>query len=107
MCTFAQIVIMFGKIQEAKKKAAAIKERLESISLMAESENGLARTVVNGNRKVISIEFLKEGDKQALAGAALEAVNKALEQADNVAESEMKAVAGDLLPGGLGNLFNS
>ncbi|TNE81821.1 MAG: YbaB/EbfC family DNA-binding protein [Bacteroidetes bacterium] len=95
---------MFGKLAEAKKKAEEVKERLQHISVIGEAQG--IRVVANGNRKIVAIERTndREMDQDELLDLIQIASNRALEQADKVAESEMSAIAQDLLPGGLGGL---
>jgi nucleoid-associated protein EbfC len=97
---------MFGKLNEAKQKADEIKQRLETISVTGEAENGAVKVYATGNRKITDI-FIDEklmADREQLQDILTVAVNRALEQADKVSESEMQALTSQLLPG-LGNLF--
>ncbi len=97
---------MFGKLNEAKQKAEEVKQRLETISVQGEAENGAVRVIANGNRRIqeIIIDDKLLTDKEQLQDILTVAVNRAIENADNVANAEMQAIAGQLLPG-LGNLF--
>lgn len=96
---------MFGKLAEAKQKAAEIKERLEQVSVMGQSDDGSIKVIVSGGRRVLDIQSGNSDLNSIEAKSALmQALNQALEQADKVAESEMAAIAQDLLPGGLGAL---
>lgn len=92
---------MMGKLQEMKQKTEEIKARLETISVSADAENGLVKVVSNGNRKIISIEISPEimNDREQIEELTLIAVNRALEKAEKVAESEMQGVAKGILPG--------
>ncbi len=96
---------MFGKLAEAKQKAAEIKERLEQVSVMGQSDDGNIKVVVSGGRRVLDIQS-GNCDMNSIESKTelIQAMNRALEQADKVAESEMSAIAKDMLPGGLGAL---
>jgi len=48
--------------------------------------------------------FFKSADKEELEELLLVAINKSLEQAENVSQSEMAALTKDMF-GGMGNLF--
>lgn len=101
---------MFGKLQETQRKMEEIKQRLSTISVSAEVENGAIQVNATADRKVKEIVIVDAllQDKEQLEELLVIAVNKALEQADKVSEAEMQAAARDLLPGGLaglGNLF--
>lgn len=93
---------MMGKLQEMQQKSEEIKKRLETISVHAEAE-GLVKVIANGNKKITSIEFdesiIKEGDKEQIEDLCILAINRAIEKADEVFQSEMQGVAKGMLPG--------
>ena len=99
---------MFDKLLEAQQKAGEMKKRLDGISVSGTAEGGKITVVANGNKVVQSIniaeEFLKAADKEELEELLIVAINKAMEQADNVNQSEMAAMTQQMF-GGLGNLF--
>jgi DNA-binding YbaB/EbfC family protein len=99
---------MFDKLFEAQQKADEVKKRLDSITVLGMAEGGKITVTANGNKvmQAISIDedFLKSVDKEQLEELLLVAVNKAIEQAENLSQSEMAAMTNDLF-GGLGNLF--
>jgi nucleoid-associated protein EbfC len=99
---------MFDKLMQAQQKAEEIKKRLDNITVVGEAESGKIRVTATGNKKVQSIEidktFLESADKEELEELLVVAVNKAIEQAENVSQSEMQAATQDML-GGLGNIF--
>jgi DNA-binding protein YbaB len=98
---------MFGKIAEAKQKAEEIKSKLSLITVEGKAQG--IRVIANGNKKIISIDIpndmLRPENKAQVEETLHQAIDNALEQADNIAKSEMKSLMGSLLPGGLGNLF--
>jgi DNA-binding YbaB/EbfC family protein len=102
---------MFDKILEAQQKAGEVKQRLEAITVTGTAEGGKATVTANGNKQILAIniddELVKEADKEQLEELLLIAVNKALEQAENVSQSETAAMAQQMFGGlgGLGNLF--
>src|ERR1700742_4685648 len=102
---------MFDKILEAQQKAGEVKKRLDAISVNGTAEGGKITVVANGNKVVQSInideEFLKDADMEELEELLIVAINKAMEQADNVNQSEMAAMTQQMFGGlgGLGNLF--
>lgn len=99
---------MFDKLYEAKQKADEVKKRLDGLTVMGSAEGGKIRVTSNGNKVIQSImideEFLKDADKEELEELLALAVNKALEQAENVSQSEMAALSQQMF-GGLGGLF--
>ncbi len=102
---------MFDKIFEAQQKAEEVKKRLDDIILSAEVEDGAIKVTATANKNIRSIEidenFIKENGKEGVEDMLVVAINKVLEQAENVSQSEMAAVTQQMLGGmgGLGNLF--
>lgn len=99
---------MFDKLLQAQQKAEEIKKRLDSISVSAEVEGGKIKVVSTANKRITAIsldpDFLRITDQEELEELLITAVNKALEQADNVSQTEMQAITRDMM-GGLGGLF--
>ena len=99
---------MFDKLFEAQQKAGEVKKRLDGITVSGAAEGGKITVTANGNKVLQSVqideEFYKETDKEEIEELLVVAVNKALEQAENVSQSEMAALTKDMF-GGLGNLF--
>ena len=99
---------MFDKLYEAKQKAEEVKKRLDALTVTGSVEGGKITVTANGNKVVQSInieeDFLKEADKEELEELLTLAVNKALEQAENLNQSEMAALSQQMF-GGVGGLF--
>jgi DNA-binding YbaB/EbfC family protein len=99
---------MFDKIMEAQAKAGEAKQRLDNITVSGTAEGGKITVTANGNKAIQSIniddEFFKQADKEELEELLIVAINKAIEQAENVSQSEMAAMTQQMF-GGLGNLF--
>jgi DNA-binding YbaB/EbfC family protein len=99
---------MFDKLMQAQQKAGEIKTRLEAITVTGTAEGGKITVTANGNKVIKSInindDFLKETDKEQLEELLVIALNKAMEQADNVNQTEMAAMTKEMF-GGLGGLF--
>ena len=102
---------MFDKLMEAQQKAGEVKQRLDAITVTGTAEGGKITVTANGNKLVKSVvideEFLKEADREELEELLVVAINKAMEQAENLSQSEMAAMTSAMLGGmgGLGNLF--
>ena len=99
---------MFDKLMQAQQKAGEVKQRLDAIMVTGVAEGGKITVNANGNKVVQSViiddGFLKEADKEQLEELLVIAINKAMEQADNVSQSEMAAMTKEMF-GGLGGLF--
>ncbi|WP_207429248.1 YbaB/EbfC family nucleoid-associated protein [Pedobacter sp. SYSU D00535] len=101
---------MFDKLLQVQQQAEEIKKRLDNITVTGEAEGGKIKVTSTGNKQIKSIiiddDFLQSADKEELEELMAVAVNKALEQAENVHQTEMQAMSQSML-GGLGNLFGS
>lgn len=99
---------MFDKLFEAQQKAGEVKKRLDAITVTGSAGGGVVVVTANGNKQILSVKIdpvvLKEDDIEMLEDVVLAAVNQALEQADNISQSEMAAMTKDML-GGMGGLF--
>jgi DNA-binding protein YbaB len=99
---------MFDKIMEAQQKAGEVKKRLDAISVTGTAEGGKITVNANANKVVQSInidaDFYKDAHKEELEELLLVAINKAMEQAENVSQSEMAAMTQQMF-GGLGGMF--
>jgi len=98
---------MIGKMQEMKKKAEETKQRLDKITIQGQSSGGEVIVTSTGNRRITNISIAYNAslnDKEQLEDFLLVAINRALESADKVNETEMQSVAKGMLPGfpGLG-----
>ncbi len=93
---------------QAQAMAGEVKRRLDSVTVTGSVEGGKITVTSNANKVVQSIaidpEFLKEADKDDLEELLVIAFNKAMEQADNVSQSEMAASAKEMF-GNLGGLL--
>ncbi len=93
---------------EMKQKMEEMKQRLDQISVTGNSPGSDIVVQMNGNKKLVGItvspELASRGDAEEIADLMLIAFQRAMEQAESVNESEMRAAAGNLLPG-LGGMF--
>ncbi|MFB1021511.1 MAG: DNA-binding YbaB/EbfC family protein [Vicingaceae bacterium] len=100
---FGKMGDMMGKMQEMKQKSEEVKNRLDTISVSGDAENGKVTVISTGNRKITSVqinpELMVNGNKEQLENLIILAVNKALEKAEKVNETEMAGVAKGMLPG--------
>ncbi|MFD2873211.1 YbaB/EbfC family nucleoid-associated protein [Mucilaginibacter ximonensis] len=99
---------MFDKLFEAQQKAGEAKQRLDNITVTGTAEGGKISVTANGNKVIKSInideEFFKRADREEIEELVALAVNKAIEQAENVSQAEMAAVTQQMF-GNLGGMF--
>ena len=91
MGLFSQMGDMYKLQKEAKK----IKKELSKTYIYAE-EKGIKITV-NGEQRVVSVEIQDESillEKKSLEKAIMEAMNRAMKKAQEVAAEKMKSVMG-------------
>jgi len=100
---------MMGKLKETQKKVEATKKRLDTVSLEETSPEGLVKVVITANRTIKEIQINEAllDDKEQLEDYLVLTVNKAIEKATQVNETELAAVAKEGIPNipGMDNLF--
>lgn len=97
---------MLDKIQALQSQMEEIKNRLDAIQVEGQAESGKIKVYANGNKVITSVQMAGDllNDKEQLEELLVIAINRALEQAENVNKSEMQSMAGKLMPG-LGSMF--
>ena len=91
---------MMGKLKEAQQKVEETKKRLDTVLVDEQSNDGLLKVTLTANRKIKSItidETLLE-DKEQLEDYLILVLNKAIEKATNINETELAAVAKEGMP---------
>lgn len=97
---FGDLMGMMGKLKEAQKKIEATKERLNSVMVDEKSNDDLLRVTLTANREIKSIEIddsLLE-DKEQLEDYLIITLNKAIEKASKVHETEIAAASKEGMP---------
>lgn len=101
---------MFDKLLQAQKVAEEIKKRLDNISVSSEVEGGKISVTSTANKRITGIsidpQLLGTAGQEELEELLVTAINKVLEQAENVNQTEMQAATRDMM-GGLGGLFGN
>lgn len=97
---FGDMMGMLGKLQEAQKKVEATKERLKTVYVEHKSNDGLVRITLSANREIKSIEIDDQlmTDKEMLEDYLILNLNKAIEKATNIYDTELAAVAKEGMP---------
>ncbi|WNM18272.1 YbaB/EbfC family nucleoid-associated protein [Flavobacterium capsici] len=97
---FGDMMNMMGKLKETQQKIEETKARLDSVLIDEQSKDGLLKVTLTANQKVKSIiidDSLLE-DKEQLEDYLILVMNKAIEKATNVNETELAAVAKQGMP---------
>jgi len=96
---------LFSKLQEAQQKMQEGKQKLGEVIIDGEAGNGTVKVSVTGNREVKTIhidnQLMTPDRKEELEDLLITALNRALKNAEQAWEDEMKGAAGNML-GGLG-----
>lgn len=96
---------MFGKIMDMQKRVAEAQEALASKTTTAEAGGGMVKVTANGQLRITAIKIERDAvdpdDLELLEDLVVAGVNKALEQAADLAKEEMGRAAGGMLPPGL------
>ena len=97
---FGDLMGMMGKLKETQEKVEATKKRLDTVLIDEERSDGLLKITLTANRQIKTIEIgdaLLE-DKEQLEDYLILTLNKAIEKATNVHETEVAAVAKEGMP---------
>ena len=97
---FGDLMGMMGKLKETQEKVEATKKRLDTVLIDETSNDGLLKITLTANRKIKSVEIddsLLE-DKEQLEDYLVLTLNKAIEKATNVHETEIAVVAKEGMP---------
>ncbi|WP_116772230.1 YbaB/EbfC family nucleoid-associated protein [Maribacter litoralis] len=106
---FGDMMGMMGKLKETQKKVEETKKRLNTVTLEEKSNDELVSITITANREIkkIAIDDSLLEDKEQLEDYLILTLNKAIQNATNVNETELAAVAKDGMPNipGMDSLF--
>ena len=97
---FGDMMGMMNKLKETQKKVEETKERLNHVLVDEQSTDGKLKVTLTANRtlKSISIDDELLQDKEMLEDYLIMTLNKAIEKATQVNDTELAAVAKDGMP---------
>jgi DNA-binding YbaB/EbfC family protein len=97
---FGDLMNMMGKLKETQQKVEETKKRLDHILVDEQSNDGLLKVTLTANRTVKNISISDDllADKEMLEDYLITVLNKAIEKATNVNETEIAAVAKEGMP---------
>jgi nucleoid-associated protein EbfC len=89
------LMSMMGKLKETQRKMEETKLRMDSVLVHEQSADGDLKVVLTANGKVKSITFTDAllEDKEQLEDYLIVVLNKAIEKAAKINQSELDAVA--------------
>ena len=91
---------MMGKLKETQKKVEETKIRLDTVLIDEKSNDGKLKVTLTANREIKSLAIDDEllEDKEQLEDYLILTLNKAIEKATKINETELAAVAKDGMP---------
>lgn len=96
---------LMKQAQKMQKQMEQMQTDLENKEFEVSSGGGAVKVVITGKKQIKSIEISPDvvdpDDVEMLQDIILTAVNEAIRQADEAANSEMGKITGGRLPGGL------
>lgn len=97
---FGDLMGMMGKLKETQEKVEATKKRLDTVMIDEKSSDGLLSVTLTANREIKSLEIADAllDDKEQLEDYLIITLNKAIEKASSVHETEVAAVAKEGMP---------
>jgi len=97
---FGDMMGMMNKLKETQKKVEATKLRLNSVLIDEASSNQKLKVTITANREIKSITISDEllTDKDMLEDYLVLTLNKAIDRATNINETELAAVAKEGMP---------
>ena len=91
---YMDLMGMMGKLKETQQKIEDTKKRLDTIIIEEQSNDGLLKVTLTANRaiKSITIDDSLLEDKDQLEDYLIVTLNKAIEKATNLNQTELDAV---------------
>lgn len=92
---------LMGKMQQAQVEMEQAKTRMDNVFVDAEVEGGLVKVRATANKQITEISISDDivGDKEAIEDLLLVAMNRVLEQAEEVNAAEMQKIAAQSMGG--------
>jgi DNA-binding YbaB/EbfC family protein len=97
---FGDMMGMMNKLKETQEKVEATKERLKTVLIDEQSQDGLLKITITATREIKNISIADEllEDKEQLEDYLVLTMNKAISKATDIQETELAAVAKDGMP---------
>jgi nucleoid-associated protein EbfC len=91
---------MMGKMKEVQARMKEAQDNLVKIQAHGEAAAGMVKATVNGKKQLVSIDIDPSllNDKMIVQDLIVAAVNKAQDEAENLAKEEMRKSTEGLIP---------
>lgn len=96
---------VMSKVREFQKKMQEAQQNLGHLQTIGEAGGGLVKVTITGHRRILSVEIdssiLQTKDQLTVQDLVVAAVNKALDEAETMAQEELQKTTGGLpsIPG--------
>ena len=95
---------MFGKVMEMRQKMEEAQQALEGKSVTVEAGGGMVTVTANGARRITALKIepgvIDPNDPEMLEDIIIAGINKALGEAERMAQETLRNTAGGFLPPG-------
>ena len=97
---FGDLMGMMGKLKETQAKVEETKKRMNTVLVDEQSNDGLIKVTITANRAIKSIQIADTllEDKEQLEDYLILTLNKAIEKATTINETEIAAIAKEGMP---------
>jgi DNA-binding YbaB/EbfC family protein len=94
---------LFGKFSEMQEQMKKFKEQLDEITVEGEAGGGMVTVTCTGNSKITKVKISDDvmDDKEMLEDLVCAATNKAMENAENRKQEELKNMTQGMMPPGM------
>lgn len=93
---------IFKKMAEMQKQMANVQEMVGRITATSEAGGGMIKVTATGSQRIVKVELdpdiVDPEDIEMLQDLIIAGVNKALEEAGEAAQNELRDQAGNFLP---------
>ncbi len=93
---------IMGKVKEMQQRMKVAQDNLVNLRAYGESGAGMVKATVNGKKQILSVEIdpslLKSDDQVIVQDLVVAAVNKALDEAENLSKEELRKSTDGILP---------
>lgn len=93
---------IMGKVKEMQQRMKVAQDNLVNLRAYGESGAGMVKATVNGKKQILSVEIdpslLKSDNQVIVQDLVVAAVNKALDEAENLSKEELRKSTDGILP---------